>query len=180
MQNSTLVIVILIALGVLGVGWFLFMNDPITPATVDQNVTIEQPTTNNENNSNSTTTGTGAGVGVDVNVGAGAGVSTAPMIATVTYSASGYSPSSVTVKKGGTVTFVDQGTGKMWTASASHPTHTVYAGTTLAEHCGDATDTSFDQCKNSSQYSFSFDKTGTWRYHNHSQSSHYGSVTVVE
>ncbi|MBP9711070.1 MAG: hypothetical protein KBD50_02325 [Candidatus Pacebacteria bacterium] len=185
MKNSTLVIVILIALGVLGAGWFLFMNDPITPATVEDNANNDADN-DADNDANEvmggteTGTETSAGAGVGVEVGASAGASTAPMSATVTYSASGYSPSSVTIKKGGTVTFVDQGTGKMWTASAMHPTHTAYSGTTLQEHCGDTTDTSFDQCKNSSQYSFSFTKAGTWRYHNHSQSSHFGSVTVVE
>lgn len=179
MQNSTLVIIILIALGVLGAGWFLFMNKPITPTTMEQRA-ISGDTTNTNDADSSITSG--AGIGVDVNVDNTSTGSTAsvPMSATVTYSASGYSPSSVTIKKGGTVTWVDQGTGKMWTATASHPTHTVYGGTTLQEHCDDTTDTSFDQCKNSSQYSFTFNKTGTWRYHNHSQASHFGSVVVVE
>ncbi len=175
MQNSTLIVVILLALGVLGAGWFLFMNKPVVPTPTE-----EMPATGTDNTTNEEAGVTGSGAGVGVEVGVTAGASTAPMSATITYSASGYSPSSVTIKKGGTVTWVDQGTGKMWTASASHPTHTVYAGTTLQEHCDDTTDTSFDQCKNSSQYSFTFDKVGTWRYHNHSQSSHFGSVTVVE
>lgn len=172
MQNSTLVIIILIALGVLGAGWFLFMNKPIAPATMEQRA-ISGDTANTNDTDSSATSGAGA------NTSTG-GTASAPMNATVTYSANGYSPSSVTIKKGGTVTWVDQDTGKMWTATASHPTHTVYSGTTLQEHCDDTTDTSFDQCKNGSQYSFTFTKTGTWRYHNHSQASHFGSVIVVE
>lgn len=175
MQNSTLVVIILIALGVLGAGWFLFMNDPITPATIEENANETTGATTNEEAS-----GTSGGINAGVGVSVSSGSTEAPMNATVTYSASGYSPSSVKVKKGGTVTWVDQGTGKMWTASASHPTHTVYSGTTLQEHCDDATDTSFDQCENGAQYSFTFTKAGTWRYHNHSQSSHFGSVEVVE
>jgi plastocyanin len=177
MQNSTLVIIILIALGVLGAGWFLFMNEPITPATVEEQATNNTSGTTGTEESGATT-GVGAGAGVGVSVSSG--TTDVPMNATVMYSASGYSPSSVKIKKGGTVTWVDQGTGKMWTASASHPTHTVYSGTTREEHCDDATDTSFDQCENSAQYSFTFSKAGTWRYHNHSQSSHFGSVEVVE
>jgi plastocyanin len=180
MQNSTLVVIILIALGVLGVGWFLFMNDPLTPTTIEESANSGVENTNTNESAGGTETGTGAGTSVGVAVGASTGINTAPMMATVTYSASGYSPSSVTIKKGGTVTWVDQGTSKMWTASASHPTHTFYSGTTREEHCDDTTDISFDQCKNSSQYTFTFDKVGTWRYHNHSQSSHFGSVTVVE
>ena len=68
----------------------------------------------------------------------------------------------------------------MWVASAQHPTHTAYAGTSLSQHCDDATDTSFDQCKSGSSYSFTFNKAGTWAYHNHSNSSHFGRVLVVE
>lgn len=177
MKNSTLVIVILIALGVLGAGWFLFMNDPITPAAMEENAEATPDADNGTPAAGGSDTNLGVGVSTDVGVSVG---SDAPMTATVMYSASGYSPSSVKIKKGGTVTWVDQGTGKMWTASASHPTHTVYSGTTLQEHCDDTTDTSFDQCKNSAQYSFTFDKAGTWRYHNHSQASHFGSVEVVE
>ena len=151
------------------------MNGSATPAALEENLGLGGTETDVMNNGDSTVSG-----GVAVGIGAETEVRMAPMTATVMYSASGYSPSSVTIKKGGTVTWVDQGTGKMWIASASHPTHTVYAGTTLQEHCDDSTATSFDQCENGTSYSFTFEKTGTWRYHSHSQASHFGSVTVVE
>lgn len=174
MQHSTLVVVILAVLAVLGAGWLFFMNGGALPATEDS-----------EHTQGMLVPGNPEGLSSDTEViieedTAGNAAPSAPISATVSYSANGFSPSSVTIKVGGTVTFVDQGTGKMWVASAQHPTHTAYSGTTLSEHCDDAADVSFDQCKNGPTYSFTFNKAGTWRYHNHSQASHFGSVTVVE
>ena len=68
----------------------------------------------------------------------------------------------------------------MWIASAVHPTHSVYSGTTLAEHCNGTSGTSFDQCKDASVYSFTFSKIGTWNYHNHLNPADFGTVIVVE
>jgi len=99
---------------------------------------------------------------------------------TVTYTANGFSPQTVTIKKGESVTFVDQGTGKMWVASAMHPDHTAYSGTTRSEHCPDTIGTAFDQCSTGSTYTFKFDKTGTWKYHNHVMTNSFGSVVVTE
>ena len=47
---------------------------------------------------------------------------------TVTYTDTGYSPKEITVKQGTTVTFVNQSSGGMWTASAIHPTHQLLPG----------------------------------------------------
>ncbi|MCI0619534.1 hypothetical protein L0Y40_00655 [Candidatus Wolfebacteria bacterium] len=102
---------------------------------------------------------------------------------TVMYTDEGFSPSPVTIKVGDTVTFVNTSSGAMWVASAMHPTHMVYSGTELAEHCGDETDISFDQCESAGAdgtYSFTFTKAGTWNYHNHVDSTDFGSVVVEE
>lgn len=115
-----------------------------------------------------------------VTVGVQANVSTAPATAAVTYGSGGFSPAEVTIKKGGTVTWTNQSGGNMWVASAMHPAHAGYSGTTLAQHCGDAVDVSFDQCKNGASYSFTFDKAGTWAYHNHSVTGNFGKVIVTE
>lgn len=98
--------------------------------------------------------------------------------ATVTYSAAGFAPASVTIKKGETVTFVDEGTGKMWVASAMHPDHKAYSGTSLSAHCPDTDGTAFDQCATGGSYTFAFDKAGTWKYHNHVSSTHFGTIIV--
>ena len=107
-------------------------------------------------------------------------VSGAPMQATVVYSASGFSPSSITVAKGGTVTFVNQGGGSMWVASAPHPAHTGYDGTSRETHCatGYSGAKPFDQCAAGGSFSFTFTKTGTFTYHNHANAGMTSTVAV--
>lgn len=113
--------------------------------------------------------------------GAAAGTSEMQVVqtgATVTYSSKGFSPASVTIKKGETVTFIDEGTGKMWVASAMHPDHKAYDGTSLSAHCPNPTGAAFDQCATGGSYTFVFDKAGTWKYHNHVSSTHFGTIIV--
>ena len=104
----------------------------------------------------------------------------APMTAAVTYDGRNFSPSEVTIKKGGTVTF--NGVAGMWVASAQHPTHTGYDGTSRTQHCaaGYTGATPFDQCKQGATYSFTFDKVGTWPYHDHMNAAAFGKIVVVE
>jgi len=114
-------------------------------------------------------------------VGGGLGASSdAPLSATVSYNGSGFSPATVTIKKGGMVSWSNTGGASMWVASAQHPTHMGYDGTNLEEHCPDNSGASFDQCKSGNSFSFIFNKTGTWRYHDHMNASAFGSVVVVE
>lgn len=102
----------------------------------------------------------------------------APMSATVTFNGTSFSPAEVTVAAGGTVTWVNASTGDMWVASDVHPSHTVYSGTSRGEHCPDPANTSFDQCAPGGDYSFTFDKAGSWRYHDHLTPSASGVVIV--
>lgn len=97
---------------------------------------------------------------------------------TVRYTSNGFSPESVTISQGETVKFVNETNSDMWVGSDQHPTHTQYAGTSIREHCPDNGDKAFDQCENGEEYSFTFEKTGSWTYHNHSQASDGGTVTV--
>jgi plastocyanin len=157
-------------------GYWYWTNYYQTPASETANNTEQGTDVSNSN----TQTGENSSEGGGVNVGVDVGVDSSPTTATVTLTSSGFTPKSVTIKKGGTITFKNESSGNMWVASAQHPTHTVYSGTTLQDHCDDATDTSFDQCKNGSTYSFTFDKTGTWNYHNHSVNDQFGTVVVVE
>lgn len=101
---------------------------------------------------------------------------------TVIYSDSGFSPNSVSVTLGTTVIFVNQSSEEMWVASAKHPDHTVYSGTSLSQHCPDTSKTAFDQCSNAGNggsYSFTFNKAGDWKYHDHIDATKFGSVTVT-
>ncbi len=105
---------------------------------------------------------------------------TVPTGATVTYDGSSFSPSSVTIAKGGTVTFVDNSSNPMWVASNPHPTHEGYDGTTRSQHCaaGYNGTAPFDQCSPGTSFSFTFGKAGSWGYHDHLNHSAQGTVTV--
>ncbi|MEK7612921.1 MAG: plastocyanin/azurin family copper-binding protein [Patescibacteria group bacterium] len=159
MKTSTLTWIVVVVILVLGVGWYMFAQTG-APATVD---TVESgmPLPGSD-------------------IPETSAIQDAPMAAGITYGDSGFSPAEVTIKKGGTVTWTNEGGGSMWVASAQHPTHTVYSGTALSQHCPDAANTTFDQCKTGTTYSFTFDKAGTWAYHNHSNASNFGRVIVVE
>ncbi|MBI3558931.1 hypothetical protein HY085_00905 [Candidatus Gottesmanbacteria bacterium] len=78
----------------------------------------------------------------------------------------GFSPDSVTIKKGTAVKFVNKSSAPMWVASTPHPIHTDYPG--------------FDQKANGDIYTFTFDKVGSWKYHNHSPFSPGGMVVVTD
>ena len=119
--------------------------------------------------------------GASVNAGVTADVNAAQTSATITYNGSSFSPASVTVKQGGSVTFTSA-TGNMWVASAPHPTHTGYDGTSRGEHCaaGYTGAAPFDQCKAGPSYTFTFNKVGTWLFHDHMNAGAHGSVTVVQ
>lgn len=97
----------------------------------------------------------------------------------ITYTDNGFEPASVTVALGTTVVFVNEGSGQMWVGSDIHPTHSLYHDTTLRDHCPDTEGVAFDQCGIGKTYSFTFEKTGEWGYHNHINALHTGTVVVV-
>lgn len=108
-------------------------------------------------------------------------IETGAQTLSVEITSSGFSPSTLTINGGDTITFTNQGSSSSWPASAIHPTHTVYPGSSISK-CGSSTESSiFDACKGLAQgesYSFTFNEVGTWNYHNHLKPSMTGSVTV--
>lgn len=82
----------------------------------------------------------------------------------VFYDGDVFAPSSVTIKVGQTITFKNTGSDPMWVASDPHPVHTNFSA--------------FDQRTSTAEYSFTFEKTGTYRYHNHLSPSDRGTVIV--
>ncbi len=174
-MNKNIVIgVIVVILIVLGVWFFMDQNTEAPVVQNTQNSESVQPIENN----------TGIKVEVvqpivnnpDVKVEVGI-----PKNHDVVYTNSGYSPSIIVIKAGDTVTFKNDSSDGMWTTSGIHPSHTVYSGTSLQQHCPDISNTSFDECQNSKpgeSWSFTFTKKGTWGYHNHSQPSTLGKVVV--
>lgn len=99
---------------------------------------------------------------------------------TIYFTGDGFQPASITVEKGTTVTWVNNASTTMWVASSRHPTHRDYSGTSKSEHCqdGDQNTAAFDQCSTGNRFSFTFEKTGTWSYHNHQPFVSGGTITV--
>lgn len=104
----------------------------------------------------------------------------APFAVLVSNTGEGFTPVSVTVKKGETVRFVnDASTEDIWPASAVHPTHSVYPEKSSNDCLGSA----FDAChglKPGEFWEFTFNEVGEWRYHDHLHASKTGVVTVTE
>jgi len=119
-----------------------------------------------------TTTGVGTSTSVDIKTdGTNTTVTTdaAPTAVTVTISGDGFSPASVTVKKGTTITFVNKGSTAHWPASDPHPTHTTYPEFNSKK-----------EIASGASWTFTFDKVGTWRYHDHLNSGEKGVIIVTE
>jgi plastocyanin len=85
----------------------------------------------------------------------------------VTMEADGFSPSTLTVERGETVTFENTSDEDKWPASNVHPTHELYPG--------------FD-AKNAvlpdESYSFTFERAGSWGYHDHLNPALQGTIVV--
>lgn len=102
---------------------------------------------------------------------------------TVNRTSAGFTPSTVTIKKGDTVEFINQTEADIWPASNAHPSHTNYPGSGLAKcDTGDA-QANFDACKKvgaGESWEFTFAEVGTWKYHDHFSPSKEGTVVVEE
>ncbi len=103
----------------------------------------------------------------------------------IAYTDSGFSPASIRITEGTTVTWVNNSSRQMWVASGNHPSHSLYDGTSESQHCVHGAPTSatvFDECiaiSSGGSYSFTFDTVGSWSYHNHAHESDTGTVTVT-
>ncbi|HET9641561.1 MAG TPA: hypothetical protein VFP46_01780 [Candidatus Paceibacterota bacterium] len=161
------IVTVLGILILIGIGWyFLAGNTAQAPSVVTQ--------VNENTNQTAATTSQQTAVQQTA--------STTPSGTTVTYTDQGFSPASISVRSGTKVTFVNQSSGQMWVASGVHPTHSIYSGTTLSQHCPDTAGTAFDECSSvgtGGTYTFTFAKVGTWKYHNHVNAGDFGSVTVT-
>lgn len=94
----------------------------------------------------------------------------------VTYSDSGFSPKTLTIKKGATVVFFDGASDDVRVASNPHPIHNGYPTK------GGCVNSTFDSCSNiapGQSWSFKFDIVGSWGYHNHLNPSE-GATIVVQ
>lgn len=163
---------IVIVLIIIGGGYWLYTSSQNSASM--SNMTTGTDMTSTTTGSDTGTTGTSVGATVGVTTG-----TSAPMSATVAFNGDAFSPSTVTIAQGGTVTFVSSA-GNMWVASNPHPIHNGYDGTTLQQHCaaGYTGAAPFDQCSGGTSFTFTFNKTGTWGYHDHLNPGITGTVIV--
>lgn len=94
---------------------------------------------------------------------------------TVEITPEGFSPATLKVKAGGTVTFVNKDKEPHWPASGMHPTHTHYP------EGGGCIGSAFDACRGLAEgesYSFTFKERGAWDYHDHLNSGMRGTIIV--
>jgi len=89
---------------------------------------------------------------------------------TVTYTSAGFAPKTITIKRGGTVVFENKTSKNASVASDEHPTHLLYP--------------EFDQYKTDqrgkTEFRFTFEKAGTWKYHDHLNAIMGGTIIVTE
>lgn len=81
----------------------------------------------------------------------------------------GYTPDTLTIKKGETVTFKTTLNKTFWPTSNPHPTHTIYP--------------EFDPknaIKPAEDWSFKFEKVGKWGYHDHISPFYTGTIIVTD
>jgi plastocyanin len=83
---------------------------------------------------------------------------------------SGYSPSSVTIRKGDAVRFVNASqSAYLWPASNLHPTHELYPEFDPREPLGPG-----------EEWTFVFEEAGEWSYHDHLKPRIRGVISVIE
>lgn len=91
----------------------------------------------------------------------------APATVTVRMTTEGFVPSNITINKGDTVVFQNDDSQMRWPASNLHPTHTLYP--------------EFDPKQGiaaGQSWQFTFQKAGTWKYHDHIFPQYSGTVIV--
>lgn len=88
-------------------------------------------------------------------------------MATVHYTDKGFEPKTLTVPVGTMVEFINNSTTQMWVASNPHPQHDILP--TFDE---------FEGVAKGQSYAYTFDKKGTWAYHDHINAAREGVIKV--
>lgn len=149
-MNKALVAIIVIAIGIVAGWYFVKGRNAMKGALVPKPSVMETPAPTGPMQEET------AGMVAQGNV-------------TVMLTASGFSPKTVTVKKGTVVTFTNAVSGNMWIASDVYPTDQLLPGFNALKNVG-----------NGGTYTYTFTKVGTWAYHNEAETSVKGTVVVTE
>jgi plastocyanin len=88
--------------------------------------------------------------------------------ATITYTDSGFDPSTTTVKKGSTITVTNKSTKDVKFSSADHPTHQKQP------------ELNMETLKPGESGTITVTKVGTWGFHDHIDASMTGMIVVTE
>lgn len=92
-----------------------------------------------------------------------------PIHAEVVLTENGFEPHDVTIARHGTITFSTTLDKPFWPASNLHPLHSLYS--------------QFDPFRpiaRNERWTFQFDRTGNWEFHDHLRSYFLGTIHVVE
>ena len=168
MSNKALYIVVAVLI-LLGLGFYVYNSRQTQAPTVENSTNTTAPTNEEASNNASGTSlaNTPEAANNDTHFSGEADIQ--PAVHQVVYDGKAFSPASLTVKAGDTVVFKNNSTSAFWPASGPHPTHTNYP--------------EFDPKKAipaGGSWSFVFTKVGTWPYHNHLNSSQFGTIIVTQ
>ncbi|MST04011.1 MAG: hypothetical protein EXS49_00370 [Candidatus Pacebacteria bacterium] len=86
---------------------------------------------------------------------------------TISMTDNSFSPSSISINKGDIIVFINNGSNAHWPASNTHPTHEIYP--------------EFDPRRPispGSLWEFKFEKSGSWKMHDHLSPKITGTITV--
>lgn len=135
-------------------------------ASAEESTSSAQPTTDSITDTASDTSKESSSNGDPELEEESAPITLPPSGNTVTITASGFSPSTITISVGEMVMWVNNDIKNHWPASDPHPQHTDYSG--------------FDSLgiSSGSSWSFKFNATGTWNYHDHNLPTRKGTVVV--
>ncbi len=152
---KTLGIIIVIVV-ILGLGWYFYSSQYSSPEPMQQNAPASSapaPASAGAPSANPSASQDGASPDSKETV--------------VEITASGFSPSSLTLKAGDAVRFVNKDTKNHWPASAVHPTHQCYPGFDALQAVAPG-----------ASYLFTFNVAKTCGLHDHLNPSLRGSITV--
>lgn len=147
MNKKAIIAIVILVIVVAGATLWMLRKDPVVTETSTNNT----PTTSDSNANSSSPTDTVTPTGSE---------------AVITYSDSGYSPSSVTVKAGDKVIIKNTSSRSMQFDSDPHPAHTTNPELNVGA------------VSPGQEMSFVVDTKGTFGYHNHLNASQKGTIIV--
>ncbi len=153
-MNQKIIIVGIVVIVIVALGWFFFSTNQTKTEETAATTQNEVPTaTSSADTSSENTESQASGSG-----------------STITYTDSGFSPASLTVKSGESITWVNDSSSSVQVGSAIHPTHTVNQEITNNQF--------YVELAPGESAKVQLTKTGEWGYHDHLRPSMTGTITV--